>query len=184
MGTSRINLALFGIYIDIHTVVQSLNCVQLFVTSWTAVYQASLFFTISQSLLKLMSIALVMPSNHLMLCHPRIFLPSLFPRIRFFSPMSRLFASGGQYIHIYMQIFNDSFYTIYEWFSKALTKNWHTGDWNNISIFRGNYNIVGVLYTWTQVMDKTVLWKEILSVNWVRKWIFSILWIRFSKYKG
>ena len=51
-------------------VVQSLSCQQLFVTPWTAARQASLSFTISQSLLKLMSIESVMPSNHLILCHP------------------------------------------------------------------------------------------------------------------
>ena len=75
LGASRINLVLLEIYIDICTVVvRSLNCVQLFVTSWTAVCQASLFFTISKILLKLMSIALVMPFNHLILCHPLILL--------------------------------------------------------------------------------------------------------------
>ena len=51
-------------------VVLSLSCIQLFVTLWTAARQASLSFTISQSLLKLTSIELVMPSNHLILCHP------------------------------------------------------------------------------------------------------------------
>jgi len=50
------------------------------VTPWTAAHQASLFITNSQSLLKLMSIELVMPSNHLILCHPLLFLPSIFPR--------------------------------------------------------------------------------------------------------
>ena len=52
--------------------------------SWTAAHQASLFFTISWSLLKLMSIELVMPSNHLILCHS-LLLPSIFPSIRVFS---------------------------------------------------------------------------------------------------
>ena len=65
-----------------YIVVQSLSCVQLFVTPWTTAYQASLSFTISQSLLKLMSIELVMPSNHLILCHSLLLLPSLFPSIR------------------------------------------------------------------------------------------------------
>ena len=66
-------------------VVQSLSHVQLFVTSWTASHQASLSFTISQSLLKLMSIESVMRSNHLILCRP-LFLPSsIFPSIRVFS---------------------------------------------------------------------------------------------------
>ena len=57
---------------------------------WTAVRQTSLSFTIFQSLLKLMSIESVMPSNHLILCHPLLFLPSIFPNIRVFSKESTL----------------------------------------------------------------------------------------------
>ena len=64
--------------------------VQLFATSWTATCQASLSFTISQSLLKLVSIQSVIPSNHLILCHPLLLLPSTFPRIRVFSNESAL----------------------------------------------------------------------------------------------
>ena len=75
--------------------VQSLSRVQFFATPWTAAHQASLSCTISQSLLKLMSIELVMPSNHLILCHPLLLPPSIFPSIRVF-PMSQLFTSGGQ----------------------------------------------------------------------------------------
>ena len=70
--------------------VQSLSRVQLFVTPWTAACQASLSITNSQSLLKLMSIELVMPSNHLILCHPLLFLHSVFPSIRVFSSESAL----------------------------------------------------------------------------------------------
>ena len=66
---------------------QSLSHVQLFATPWTAVCQASLF-TNSWSLLKLMSIELVMPSNHLILCCPLLLLPVIFPRIRVFSSES------------------------------------------------------------------------------------------------
>ena len=55
------------------------------VTSWNAAHQASLYFTISQSLLKLMSIESVMPFNYLILCHPHLLLPSIFPSIRVFS---------------------------------------------------------------------------------------------------
>ena len=62
-------------------VVQSLRLVQLFATPWTAARQASLSFTISQSLLKLMSVELVMPSSHLILGHPLLLLPSIFPSI-------------------------------------------------------------------------------------------------------
>ena len=70
--------------------VQLLSCVQLFVTPWTAAHQASLSFTISWSLLKLMSIKSVMPSNHLILCHPLLLLPAIFPSIRVFSNESVL----------------------------------------------------------------------------------------------
>ena len=76
-------------------VVQLLSRVWLFVTPWTAACQASLFFTISWSLLKLMSIKSVMPSNHFILCHPLLLLPSIFPASGYF-PMSQLFPSGGQ----------------------------------------------------------------------------------------
>ena len=70
---------------DIVVFVQSLSHVRLFVTPWTAAHQASLSFTISWSLLKLKSIELVMPSNHLILCRPLLLLPSIFPSIRVFS---------------------------------------------------------------------------------------------------
>ena len=68
----------------IFVAVQSLSQVPLFVTPWTATCQVSLSFNISQSLLKLMSIESVMPSNHLSLCYPLFLLPSIFP-IRVFS---------------------------------------------------------------------------------------------------
>ena len=64
---------------------QSLSCVQLFETLWTAACQASLSIRNSQGSLKFMSIKSVMPSNHLILCHPLFFLPLIFPSIRVFS---------------------------------------------------------------------------------------------------
>ena len=70
--------------------VQSLSCVQLIVTPWTAAHHASLSITNSQGLLKLMSIELVVPSNHLILCCPLLLLPSIFPSIRVFSNESAL----------------------------------------------------------------------------------------------
>ena len=69
-------------------VIQLLSGVQLLATPWTAACQASLSFTISQSLLKLMSIELMVSSNHLVLCHPLFLLPSIFPTIRVFSNVS------------------------------------------------------------------------------------------------
>ena len=65
--------------------VQSLSRLQLFATPWTVAHQASLSITNSWSLLKLMSIKSLMPSNHLILCHPLLFLPSIFPSMSVFS---------------------------------------------------------------------------------------------------
>ena len=78
-------------------VVWLLSYVQLFVTPWTGSTPGLPVLTISQNLLKLMSIELVMPSNYLILCHPVLLLPSIFPSIGVFI-MSRYFPSGGQSI--------------------------------------------------------------------------------------
>ena len=77
----------------LNNVIQLLSHVRLFATPWYAARQASLSFTItiSQSLLKLMSVESVMPSKHLVLCHPLLLLPSVFPSIRVFSNDSALF---------------------------------------------------------------------------------------------
>ena len=77
--------------------VQSLSCVRLFVTPWTAACQASLSITNSWSLLRLMSIASVMPSNHLILCHPLLLLHSIFASIRVFSNESVLHIRWPEY---------------------------------------------------------------------------------------
>ena len=77
--------------------VQSLSCVRLFVTPWTAAHQASLSITNSQSSPKLMSIDSVMPSNHLILCHPILLLPSIFPNIRVLSNESALHTGWPKY---------------------------------------------------------------------------------------
>ena len=78
-------------------VVQLLSCVRLFATPWMTACQASLSFTVSWSLLRLISVESVMPSNHLILCHPLLILPSIFPIIRVFSN-EWLFTSGAQSI--------------------------------------------------------------------------------------
>ena len=77
--------------------VQLLSRVRFFATPWSAVRQASLFITNSQTLLKLMSIMLVMPSNHLILCRPLLLLPSIFPSIRGFSNKSALHTRWPKY---------------------------------------------------------------------------------------
>ena len=77
--------------------VQSLSCIWLFVTPWTAARQASPSLTISLSSLKLMSIKTVMSSNHLILCCPLFLLPSIFPRIRVFSNESAVCTKWPKY---------------------------------------------------------------------------------------
>ena len=83
-------IVLFVFLIFIFSSVQLLSHVWFFATPWTAARQASLSFTNSRSLLKLMAIELVLPSNHLILCRPLLLLPSIFPSIRVFSSESVL----------------------------------------------------------------------------------------------
>ena len=78
-------------------VIQLLSPVQLFATPWTAAHQNSLSFTTSQSLLKLLSIELMVLSNHLILCCPLLLLPSVFPSIRVFSNESVLHIRWRKY---------------------------------------------------------------------------------------
>ena len=84
------------LYLQVSSV-QSLSCVWLFATPWTAIRQASPSITNSWSLLKLMSIELVMPSNHLILCLPLLLLPSIFLNIRVFSNESALHIRWPKY---------------------------------------------------------------------------------------
>ena len=88
---------LYFLQLKIITVFQSLSHVQHFVTPWTAVCQASLSFTISRSLLIFMSSRSMMPSNHLILCCPLVFLPSIVPSIRVFSSESALHIGWPKY---------------------------------------------------------------------------------------
>ena len=81
----------------IFVVIQALSHVRLFATPWTTAHQASLSITISRSLLKLVSIELVMPTNHLILCRPLLLLPSSFPSNRVFSNESVLHIRWPKY---------------------------------------------------------------------------------------
>ena len=98
-------------------VIQWLTCVWPFVTPWIIARQAPLSSTISRSLLRFMTIELVMPSNQLILCCPLLLLPSIFPSIRVFSN-SQLFALGGQSVGASTSIFPMS---IQGWFPLGLT---------------------------------------------------------------
>ena len=96
LSMSIIHLSTYPVCLSIY-VVFSRSVTSNSAIPWTAAHQASLSFTISWSLLKLMSIESVMPSNHLVLYHPLLLPPSIFPSIRMFSNES-LFASGSQSI--------------------------------------------------------------------------------------
>ena len=113
------------------SVVQLFCHVRLFVTSWMAAHQASLSFTISWSLLKLMSIELVMPSNHLNLCHPLLFLPSIIPISRVFSSDSALCSRWPKYWSFSCSISPSNEYSeliclgligLLSWLSKGLSR--------------------------------------------------------------
>ena len=92
-------------------VIQLLSRVWLFVIPWTAARQAPLSFTISLSLLKLMSIKSVMPSNHLILCRPLLLLPSVFPRVRIFSNESPFCIRWPKYWSFSFSIFPSNEYS-------------------------------------------------------------------------
>ena len=97
MDLVRIHTSIFFWWMSpLLIVVQSLSCVRFFVTPWTTAHQAYLSITNSWSLLKLMSIELVMPSNYLIVCRP-LLLPSIFPSIRVFSNESALGIRWPQY---------------------------------------------------------------------------------------
>ena len=100
-------------------IVQSLSPVLHFATTWTAACQASLSFTISWSLLRLMSIESVMPSNCLVLCRP-LLLPSVFPSIRVFSSESALHIRGPKYWSLGLSI-SVLPLNIQDWFPLGLT---------------------------------------------------------------
>ena len=92
--------------------VQSLSCVWLFATPWTAACQASLSITNAQSLLKFLFVKLVMPSNHLILCRPLLLLPSIFPSIRVFPSELALHIRWPKYWSFSINI---SPYNIQDW---------------------------------------------------------------------
>ena len=109
-GESKILGSCFKTAVDFSSV-QSLSRVQLFGTPWTTAHQASLSITNFRSLLKLISIESVMPSNHLILCHPLLLPPSIFPRIRVFSNESVLHIRWSKYWSFSFSISSSSEYS-------------------------------------------------------------------------
>ena len=113
--------------------VQSVSHVWLFATPWTAACQASLSITNSWSLLKLMSIELVIPSNHLILCHP-LLLPSIFPSIRVFSNESVLHIRWPKYWSFSFSISSSNEYSglvsfRMDWLGLCIYWDNHLADW-------------------------------------------------------
>ena len=90
-------LSLFADGMMVYAVSQSLSCIQVFATPWTAAYQASLPFSVSWSLLKPISVELMMPSNHLILCRPLLLLPPILPSMRVFFSESALHIRWPKY---------------------------------------------------------------------------------------
>ena len=105
-------------------VVRSLSHVWLFATPWTAAWQASLSFTISQNLLKLMSTKSIMPSNHFILCCLLLFLPSIFPSVRVFSNALAPHIRWPKYWSFSFSINPSSEYSRLIFFKTEPTENW------------------------------------------------------------
>ena len=117
--------------------VQLLSCVWLFVNPWTAVHQASLSITNSQSLLKLMSIESVMPSNRLILWHPLLLPSSVFPSIRVFSNESVLHIRWPNFetVHCSMSDSNCCFLTCIQISQEASQVVWYSRFFKNFPVF-------------------------------------------------
>ena len=141
-------------------------------TQWTTACQASLSITNSRSLLKFMSIESVMPSNHLILCHPLLLLPSIFPSIRIFS-ISQFFASDGWSIGV----------SASAWLLPMNTQDWSPLGWtgwislqskglsrvfSKTTVQRMNSSVLSFLYspTYTSIHDH----RKNHSLDWTNCW--------------
>ena len=156
--------------------------VLLFATPWTPKYQASLSFTISQSLLKLMSIESVMPFNHLNLCHPLLLLPLIFPSIKVY--LSQFFTSGGQSIGASATVLPMN---IHGWFllgltglisllSKGLSRvSSSTTIWR-LQVFVAQPSLWSNSHTDMWLLEKTYLWLDgpLLAKWYICFWIHCL----------
>ena len=141
-------------------VVQSFSCVQLFVTPWTAACQASLTFSISWSLLKLMFVESMMPSKHLILCCPLILLPSVFPSIRIFSSESALHIRWPKYWSLSFSISASNEY------SRLIS---FRIDWFDLLAVQGTLKVLSSTTIWKhQFFDaQSSLWSNSHSHTWL-----------------
>ena len=139
------NLSFFIFKVGIAILAQLLSYVQLFATAWASAIQASLFFTVSWNLLKLMSIESVMPWNHLIFCCPLLFLPSIFPSIRVSSNESALHIRLSNYRNFSFSISPSNVYS--ELTSCRI-------DWFDLLAFQGNLKSLFQHYNW----KTSILW--------------------------
>ena len=153
-----------GYVLESYHVVQSFSCVQVFVTSWTAVCQVPLSFTISQSLLKCMSIESVMTFNHLILCCPLNLLPSIFPSIRVFSNESPLHIRWPKYWSFSFSISPSNEYLVLisfkmDWFFFSLHSKGLSRVFSNTTVQSISCLVISLLYcpTLTSIHD---YWKN------------------------
>ena len=143
----------------LYVAVPLLSHVWLFVSSWTAAHQASLSFTVSQSLLKLMSVESMMPSNQLILCCPLLFLPSIFPSIRIFSKESALRIMWPKYWSFNFSISPSNEYSGL----KSLQSKGLSWDFSSITVWKHQFFSIQ-LFLWflshigTWLLEKTKLW--------------------------
>ena len=145
--------------------VQSLSCVQLFVTPWTAAHQAFLFITNSWILLKLMYIQLVMLSNHLVLCCPLLLMSSIFPSIRVLSNESVLhirwpkywsFSSALVLPHPYMTTGKTIALARQTFVDKVMSLLFNSHVWNNVFLWTTSY-IICTLFTLIWTSENSVM---------------------------
>ena len=127
--------------------IQSFSCVQLFVTPWTAACQAFLSITNSRSLLKFVSIESVTPCNHLILCHPHLLLPSIFPSIKVFSNESVLHIRWPKYWSFSVSPSNE-----YSWLISFRI------DWFHLLAFQGTLKNLLQHYSLKCVAARKVSW--------------------------
>ena len=172
-------------------VVQLISHVWLFVNPWTIAHQASLSFSISQTLLKLMSIESVMPSNHLILCHPLLLLPLIFLSIRVFSKESALRIRRPKYWSFSFSISPSNVYSglisfRIDWFDLAIQgtlKRLLQHHSSKALILRCNLlygpTFISVHGYWENPMDWGAGWIMVHGVtkSWTRlKWL-SMTWL-------
>ena len=160
-------------YIQFHSV-QSINHIQVFVTPWTAACQASLPITNSQSLLKLMSIESMMPSNHLILCRPLLLLPSILPSI---SPVQFL---------SHVQFFVTA-WTVGCQASLTITNSWSLLKLMSIdSVMLYNHLILCHPLLLLSIFPSIRVFcnRSVLYIGWPNYWSFGFHISPFSEYSG